>query len=189
MHPIRCLFLLLMLSLGWPTTGLSNALGGDFDLTDQDGRPFHLQQLRGKVVLMFFGYTFCPDICPTELANMAWVLGRLQNRSDQVQGLFVTLDPERDKPEVLKNYTRFFNSELLGLTGTERQIRQVAKQYRVQYRRHQISNDSYTMDHSSNLYVIDRNGKLVTMVPYGLPVDHVLALLNRTLDSGPDERN
>ena len=186
MRPVRCLFLLLMVTLGWPAIGLSNGLGGDFDLTDQDGQAFHLQQLRGKVVLMFFGYTSCPDICPTGLANMAWVLKRLQNRSDQVQGLFVTPDPERDKPEVLKNYTRFFNSELLGLTGTERQIRRVAEQYRVQYRRHQTANNSYTVDHSSNLYVLDRNGRLVTMVPYGLPVEHVLALVNRALDSGLD---
>jgi len=189
MRPIRCLFLLLMLTLGWPTTALSGGLGGDFDLTDQDGRPFHLQQLRGKVVMMFFGYTSCPDICPTELANMARVLGRLQNRNDQVQGLFVTLDPERDKADVLKNYTRFFNSELLGLTGTASQIRQVAKQYRVQYRRQAAANDFYSLDHSSNLYVIDRNGKLVTMVPYGLPVEHVLALVDRVLDNRADERD
>ena len=183
MRLVRYLVLLTMVSLCWPAAGLPNGLGGDFELIDQEGQPFHLQQLRGKVVLMFFGYTFCPDICPTELTNMAWILGRLQNRSDQVQGLFVTLDPKRDKPEVLKNYTRFFNSELLGLTGSEAQIHRVTDQYRVQYRIHQTANDSYSVDHSANLYVIDRNGRLATIVPYGLPVEHILAVVNRLLDS------
>ena len=189
MRPLHRLSFLLMILLCLPTATLSATLGGDFELIDQDGRPFHLQQLRGKVVLLFFGYTFCPDICPGELTNMAWVLGRLQNRSEQIQGLFVTLDPKRDRPEVLKNYTRFFNPNLLGLTGSEDQIHHVADQYQVQYRIHRTGNDSYSVDHSANLYVIDGNGKLTTIVPYGLPADHILAVVNRLLDNEHDVRD
>jgi cytochrome oxidase Cu insertion factor (SCO1/SenC/PrrC family) len=173
------MFSLLSVTLTWANT---EELGGDFRLIDHNNNPFTLQQLQGKTVLLFFGYTYCPDICPTELANIAAVLNELNNQTDQVQGLFVSLDPSRDTPEVLYDYVRYFNQGLVGLTGSEEAVAQVARQYRVNYRRHEKGNGSYTIDHSANLYLIDRQGILSAVVPYGLPPQHVLKVVRGLLD-------
>ena len=157
------------------------APGGDFSLTDHNGESFRLQQLRGKLVLLFFGYTHCPDICPTELANLAAVMNTLGDRAAEVQGVFVSLDPERDTPALLRDYTRYFSDNLIGLTGSQEEIAAVARQYRVKYNKHWKENGGYSLDHSVNLYVIDRNGLLSTIVPYGLPPEHVLMLIRRLL--------
>jgi cytochrome oxidase Cu insertion factor (SCO1/SenC/PrrC family) len=159
-------------------------LGGDFALTDHFGEPFELAQLRGKLVLLFFGYTYCPDICPSELANLAAVLDGLGDRASQVQGLFVSLDPQRDTPAVLHDYTRYFNQDLLGLTGSPAEVAQVARQYRVKYLRHDKPDGSYSLDHSADLYVIDPQGELTAVVPYGLPPEHVLELVHGMLKQG-----
>ncbi|MET0089720.1 MAG: SCO family protein [Candidatus Thiodiazotropha sp.] len=159
-------------------------LGGDFALTDHFGKPFELSQLRGKLVLLFFGYTYCPDICPTELSNLAAVLDGLGDSAARVQGVFVSLDPERDTPQVLHDYTRYFNPDLLGLTGTPGEVAQVAQQYRVRYQRHEKPDGRYSLDHSADLYVIDPEGKLTAVVPYGLPPEHVLALVRDLLKRG-----
>jgi cytochrome oxidase Cu insertion factor (SCO1/SenC/PrrC family) len=159
-------------------------LGGDFALTDQYGRPFELSQLQGKLVLLFFGYTYCPDICPTELSHLAGVFDALGPQADKVQGLFVSLDPQRDTPEVLRNYTRYFSENLLGLTGSVSEVDRVAKQYRVKYQRHETSDGRYSVDHSANLYLIDEQGQLAAVVPYGLPPEHVLELVRGMLAEG-----
>ncbi|MCU7811954.1 MAG: SCO family protein [Candidatus Thiodiazotropha sp. (ex Notomyrtea botanica)] len=159
-------------------------LGGDFMLTDQRGEDFKLEHLRGKVVLLFFGYTYCPDICPTELSNLASVLNALDEREEEVRGVFISLDPERDTPEVLLNYTRYFNENLLGLTGSQSEIARVARQYQVKFKRHESADGRYTLDHSANLYVIDRTGQLTTVVPYGFPPEHVLNVVKDLLDNG-----
>ena len=156
-------------------------VGGDFSLTDQNGEPFRLQQLRGKVVLLFFGYTYCPDICPTELSNIAAVLDGLETQAQNVQGIFITLDAERDKPHVLKDYTSYFNKELLGLTGSQAEIDRVAERYRVKYQKHAMQEGRYGIDHSANLYVIDQSGNLATVVPYGFPPEHVLTIVQHLL--------
>lgn len=159
------------------------AIGGDFSLTNQYGQPFQLQELRGKVVLMFFGYTSCPDICPTELSNLAAVLNELEGAAEQVQGIFVTIDPERDRPEVLKDYVGYFSKDLIGLTGSSGQIEEVAGKYRAKYRKTPRPGGAYSMDHSADLYVIDQSGQLFAVVPYGLPPEHVLGVVRRLLDS------
>ncbi len=159
-------------------------IGGDFSLVDEHGRPFALTRLRGKLVLLFFGYTFCPDICPTELSNLAAVLDALGPEAERVQGVFVSLDPQRDTPSVLNDFTRYFSQELIGLTGTQEQVAQVAEQYRVRYQRHEQPDGRYSLDHSANLYVIDGRGRLAVVVPYGLPPEHVLELVRRMLDEG-----
>lgn len=156
-------------------------MGGDFSLTDHDGQPFELSQLRGKLVLLFFGYTYCPDICPTELSNISAVFDGLGEQADQVHGLFVSLDPERDTPEVLRRYTQYFSSSLTGLTGSKEQLDQVAGMYRVRYQHHEMNGGRYSIDHSANLYVIDREGRLASVVPYGLPPEHVLGLVQSLL--------
>lgn len=159
-------------------------VGGDFALTDHFGQRFELNQLRGRLVLLFFGYTFCPDICPTELSNLSAVLDGLGEDAEKVQGVFVSLDPERDTPEVLKDYTGYFNPDLLGLTGSPGEVAQVASQYRVKYQRNERADGRYSLDHSANLYVIDPQGRLAAVVPYGLPPEHVLQLVRDLLAHG-----
>lgn len=173
------LFCTLSVTVTWANT---EELGGDFSLTDHNNNPFELRQFQGKLVLLFFGYTYCPDICPTELANLAAVLNGLDGQAERVQGLFVTLDPTRDTPEVLHNYVRYFDERLIGLTGSEAEVAQVASQYRVNYRRHAKADGSYSIDHSANLYLIDSQGVLSAVVPYGLPPTHVLDMVRGLLN-------
>ena len=149
----------------------------DFSLTDHNGKSFGLQDLRGKVVLVFFGYTLCPDVCPIELQHMATALQRLGQDSTRARGLFITVDPEHDTPEVLAQYVSYFDATLLGLTGTRQQIEAVAKMFRVVYQKNSRSSSEYTMDHTANLFVVDQNGKLSTIVPFGFPAAHIENLL------------
>lgn len=107
----------------------SSTIGGDFTLTDHESNHFELQQLRGKVVLMYFGYTHCPDICPVELAGMAQYVESLGAQKDSVKVLFVTVDPVRDTPERLKEYMGFFHDDFIGLSGSEDEIDQVKKSF------------------------------------------------------------
>ena len=158
-------------------------LGGDFKLTDHNGHAFALSQLRGQVVLIFFGYTFCPDICPTELASLASVLRTLRAQGhDNIKALFITLDPARDTPEKLKDYVRFFHPDLIGLTGTRSEIEGVANRYRVRFQRQQGMESYYTVDHTTNLYVIDSEGAVAALVPYGLPPEHVIRVASKILN-------
>jgi protein SCO1/2 len=180
---VYCLLLMVSLWAGGGRALEESEIGGDFSLTDQYGQPFQLQELRGKVVLMFFGYTSCPDICPTELSNLAAVLNELEGAAEQVQGVFVTIDPERDRPEVLKDYVGYFSKDLIGLTGSLDQIEAGVGQYRAKYRKKPRPGGGYSMDHSADLYVIDRSGQLFAVVPYGLPLEHVLGLVQRLLNS------
>jgi cytochrome oxidase Cu insertion factor (SCO1/SenC/PrrC family) len=179
----RRLCLLLLFALASPLSAQTE-VGGDFSLTDQYGHPFSLQQMRGKLVLLFFGYTYCPDVCPAELANLASLFDALGPQSERVQGLFVSLDPQRDSPEVLRSYTRYFSQNLLGLTGSVSEVDRVAQQYHVKYQRHEQKNGRYSLDHSANLYVIDSRGELAVVVPYGLPPEHVLQLVLGMLEEG-----
>lgn len=155
------------------------SIGGDFTLTDHHGKPFNLNQLRGKLVMIFFGYTYCPDICPTELATMARLLKQLGNDSDKVSSLFISVDPERDTVEKLKNYVPFFSPNLIGLTGSKKQIDKVTKAYKVQTKIHsrKENSDYYLVDHSANLYVIDGQGKIIHLIPFGLPYEHILKVI------------
>ncbi|MES9830869.1 MAG: SCO family protein [Candidatus Thiodiazotropha sp. DIVDIV] len=176
----RSLLLFCILTVTMATAN-TEEIGGDFSLTDHHNKSFELEQLKGKLVLLFFGYTYCPDICPTELANLAMVFDELKSQADQVQGLFISLDPERDTPEVLHDYVGYFSEGLLGLTGSEAEVRQVARQYRVKYQRHEKKGGGYSIDHSANLYVINREGILSAVVPYGMPPEHVLELVQGLL--------
>lgn len=145
-------------------------LGGDFTLTADDGTDYALSDSRGRAVVISFGYTYCPDVCPTALAVIANALNSIGEDAKQVDALFISLDPDRDTPEHLQSYTRFFHPALRGLTGEAETLRQVAEQYRVRYEfvgKGEV--DRYTMDHSANLYVIDTNGKLLRIIPHGLP--------------------
>ena len=153
----------------------------DFNLTDHNNENFALRQLRGKLVLVFFGYTACPDVCPSELTSLAAVLRALGPQQDRVQALFISIDPQRDTPSQLKNYVLYFAPGLIGLTGSAAQIDQVADLFNAGYRRIEREDGRYFMDHSASLYVVDEKGRLVVAVPYGLPPEHTLQVVRGLL--------
>ena len=135
-------------------------IGGPFTLTNGAGKPVTDQAFRGKFMLVYFGYTFCPDVCPTTLNDVAQAVDKLGATADKLQPLFITVDPARDTPDVIRQYAAAFSPRLQGLTGTDEQIAAVAKEYRVYYAKHKIGPNpgDYTMDHSSILYVMDPAG-------------------------------
>jgi protein SCO1/2 len=147
-------------------TGLEYARG--FSLLDHNGKPRTLADFKGKVVVVFFGYTQCPDVCPTTMAEMASVMKDLGPQADQVQVLFITLDPERDTPELLKAYVPQFDKRFLGLYGTLEQTAQTAKEFKVFYTKVPGSAPGeYSIDHTAGSYVFDRDGKIRLFVRHG----------------------
>ena len=139
-------------------------IGGPFSLTDQNGNPVRDTDFRGKFMLVYFGYGFCPDVCPTELQNIAAALDELGDKAKAVQPIFITVDPERDTPKFLADYVPSFYPRLIGLTGTREQIDKVAKEYRVYYAK--VESDSagdYLVDHTSYVYLMGRDGGFLTM--------------------------
>ena len=139
----------------------------EFVLRDQDGQPFHLSQLRGKVVLLFFGYTHCPDACPTTMAKLSKVYKLLQPDADTVVTIFVSVDPGRDTASVLKNYLAYFHMNSIGLTGTKEEIDAVVKQYGAKYEIEQSDSAAgYHINHSTDLYLLDKRGELAKTFGY-----------------------
>ncbi len=136
-----------------------------FRLTDPNGKIRRLSDYKGKVVVVFFGYTHCPEICPTTLADLAQVMRLLDKDADKVQVLFVTLDPERDTPKLLAEYVPFFHPSFLGLYGDIQTTAQVAKTFGVNYEK-RVEKGSYTLDHSDGTYLIGTNGKPILLSPY-----------------------
>ncbi|MGB7541369.1 MAG: SCO family protein [Burkholderiales bacterium] len=135
--------------------------GKDFTLTGHDGKVRTLADFRGKVVVMFFGYTHCPDVCPTTLAELKAVKDRLGEDGKRMQVLFVTIDPERDTPKLLAHYVPAFDPDFLGLYGDPAAVARVAKDFRVFYQKVPgTTPDSYTMDHTAGSYVFDPQGRL-----------------------------
>lgn len=159
--------------------GLNSA--ANFALTDHNGKARTLADFKGKVVLMFFGYTQCPDVCPTTMAEMAAVMKELGPLADQVQVLFVTVDPERDTQALLAQYVPRFDPRFLGLYGSAQATAKVAKDFKVFYAKVEgRSKGSYTVDHTAGSYVFDRTGKLRLFVRHGqgpAPIVHDLKLL------------
>jgi protein SCO1 len=140
----------------------------NFELTDHNGQVRHLTDFAGKIVVMFFGYTQCPDVCPTSMAELAEVKKALGPDGDKLQGLFVTVDPERDKPEMLKAYMANFDPTFLALTTTPEKLAELAKDYKVYYKKVDGKTPtSYTMDHSAGSYVYDTKGQLRLFTRYG----------------------
>lgn len=145
-------------------TGLDYAKG--FSLTDHTGKPRTLQDFRGKVVLLFFGYTQCPDVCPTTMAKMATVMKDLGPSAKDVQVLFVTLDPERDTQELLAAYVPAFHPSFIGLYGNQEATARTAKEFKVFYSKRPSGDDpkNYTVDHMTGSYVFDREGRVRLLV-------------------------
>ena len=143
-------------------TGQKVAIGGPFELTDQDGMIRTEKDFRGKYMLVFFGYTYCPDVCPTTLAVMSEALKMMGQRGDKIAPVFITVDPKRDTPEKLKSYLDSFGPQFVGLTGSNADIANVAKEYRVYYREQSPDQKGdYAVDHSGVVYLMDPNGKFV----------------------------
>ncbi|OHX12484.1 SCO family protein [Chromobacterium sphagni] len=146
-----------------------DSMGGNFTLTDFNGQPRSLESFRGKVVALFFGYTNCPDVCPTTMLEYAAVMKQLGADADKVQVLFVSVDPERDTPRVLAGYVPHFDKRFIGLTGTVEQIEKVKKQYKVVAQKVPTPGGGYSVDHSAGSYLLDRDGKLRVFQSYGTP--------------------
>ncbi len=144
------------------------AYARDFDLTDHNGKSRTLKDFQGKVVMMFFGYTQCPDVCPTSMAEMAEIKKLLGKDGDRMQALFVSVDPERDKPEMLKEYMAAFDPTFLALYTTPEKTVALAKEYKVYYKKVDgPTPTSYTVDHTAGSYVYDTQGKLRLFTRYG----------------------
>jgi protein SCO1/2 len=140
-------------------TALANAIGGPFQLVDQNGKTVTEADLKGKWSLIYFGYTHCPDACPTALNDISIALSELGPKRAAVRPVFITVDPERDTPETLKAYVTSFDAPILALTGTAEQVAKAAKNYRVYYAKHPEAGGDYSMDHSSVIYVMDPEGR------------------------------
>jgi protein SCO1/2 len=159
------------------------AIGGPFTLEGPDGKPVTDEAFRGKVMLVYFGYTFCPDVCPTTLNDVAQALDKLGARADKLAPVFITVDPARDTPAVMKQYTAAFSPRIEGLTGTAEQIKAVAREYRVYYAPHRTGPNpgDYTMDHSSILYVVAPNGQFAGIIRADEGPDAMAADLSKYL--------
>ena len=158
-------------------------VGGPFTLIDQTGKTVTDQDFRGRYMLVFFGFTHCPDICPAELQVISQSLDALGPKAEEVVPLFITLDPERDTPEVMAAYVKNFGTRFVGLTGTPEAIAAAAKAYRVAYAKFQEDPASadYSVDHSALVYLMDKNGEYVTNFPYGTPASKMTEELRRYL--------
>ena len=142
--------------------------GRDFNLLDTNGKPRTLADYRGKAVVIFFGYTQCPDVCPTTLAELAEVMKKLGPEADRVQVLFVTVDPERDTPDLLSKYVPAFDPRFAGLYGDAAATERVAKEFKIIYQKQPgATPGSYTVDHSAGTYIFDPQGRLRLYVSYG----------------------
>jgi protein SCO1 len=137
-------------------------IGGPFHLIDQNGQPFSDQDLRGRSFLVFFGFTHCPDVCPTTLFDISEIMRRLGKDADRTAALFITVDPERDTPQVLKDYMSSFDPHVRALTGDQDALAAVAKAYRVYYRKVPLEDGDYTMDHTAIVYLMDKEGRFVS---------------------------
>jgi cytochrome oxidase Cu insertion factor (SCO1/SenC/PrrC family) len=157
-------------------------IGAPFTLTNVHGKPVSLSDFRGKMVLLYFGYTYCPDVCPTDLLSIAYTLKALGKRGGQVQPLFVTLDPMRDTPEVLRSYAPAFHPRIIALTGSEEEIRRVATAYKVFFEKFTPPGaKTYFIDHSAFTFLLDRNGEYFLFFPPGTPPERMAAMVREQL--------
>jgi protein SCO1/2 len=171
----------------WLTGGSnSNApfgIGGPFTLEDGAGKTVTDRDYRGKYMLVYFGYTHCPDVCPTTLTAIADALDKLGSKAQRIVPLFITVDPRRDTPQVVRQYAAAFGPSFVGLTGTPAEIAAVAKEYRVYYAEHRTGPgpDDYSMDHSSVLYLMDSNGRFIAPVRADMSSDEMARNIGKML--------
>jgi len=154
-----------------PVFKLTDVTGASFgkslELTDHNGQPRTLADFKGKVVTLFFGFTHCPDVCPTTMVEMANVMKELGPDAARVQVLFVTVDPERDTAEVLRRYVPAFHPSFLGLRGSAEETAKVAKEFKIHFQKQKLASGGYTVDHSAGTYILDGEGRLRLFAQYG----------------------
>jgi cytochrome oxidase Cu insertion factor (SCO1/SenC/PrrC family) len=157
-------------------------IGGPFALTDQNGTRRTDADFRGKLVLVYFGFTYCPDVCPTDLLQMALAVDQLGQAGEMVQLVFITVDPERDTPEHLKQYMPLFHPRFVGLTGDAIAIRAAARAYRVYYKKVEWGDRSdYTVDHSAFIYLMGRDGEYLGFFPPGASAERLVEIIRQRL--------
>jgi len=159
------------------------AIGGPFTLVSTNGETVTDQSFRGKWLLIFFGYTFCPDLCPTALTNVSVALEKFGADTRQLQPLFVTVDPQRDTRDVMANFLKSFDSRILGLTGTQAQIDSLIKEYRlyVALQKSETTGDDYLVEHSAYIYLMDPQGKFVNVIQGNEDGDAIAAWLRKEM--------
>ena len=162
-------------------TLLASTIGGPFQLVDQNGKPFGDSDLKGKWHLVFFGYTHCPDTCPTTLNELSLALDKLGPQRDRFGIVLISVDPERDTPEILKSYVESFDAPITALTGTPEAVAQAAKAYRVYYAKHPRADGGYDMDHSAVIYVMDPQGRFTATFTPDTPADAIAERLRKLL--------
>src|SRR6188472_4387087 len=160
---------------------MPSAVGGPFQLVDQNSKPITDQDLKGHPFLVFFGFTHCPDVCPTTLFEVSEILRALGKDADRTRALFITVDPERDTPAVLKDYLSNFDRHLAGLTGDPIAIAGVAKAYRAYYKKVPLPQGGYTMDHTAIVYLMDKDGRFVSTFKLDRSAEAAAADLRRYL--------
>jgi protein SCO1 len=162
-------------------TVLGSAIGGPFSLVDQDGKTVTNTALEGKWLLVYFGYTHCPDACPTALNNIALAMQDLGAKRAEVRPVFITIDPARDTSQVMKDYVTAFDAPILALTGTAAEVAQAAKNYRVYYAKHPEAGGEYSMDHTSLIYVMDPKGRFTASFTGEDPPEQMAERLKKLL--------
>lgn len=171
-----------------PVAGTA-AIGGPFTLVATNGQTVSDQTYRGKWLFIFFGYTFCPDICPTALANISIALKKLDSEASDLQPLFITVDPERDTAKVLDDYLKSFDPRIIGLTGPQPQIDKVIKEYHVYVERqqHDPGDQNYFVSHNGYVYLINPRGQFVNVIQGSEPGEKIAAWLSKQM-AHPNER-
>lgn len=151
-------------------------LGSGLNMIDHTGQPRTLADYNGKALVVFFGFTHCPDVCPTALAHISQSLSLLGDQAKDVQVMMISVDPERDTPEILANYVKAFNPDFAGLTGTTDQLKETARSFKAFYAKvPDRSNNTYTMDHTASFYLFDKNGQARVLVNATAPADQLAA--------------
>jgi cytochrome oxidase Cu insertion factor (SCO1/SenC/PrrC family) len=162
------------------------SVGGPFELVDHTGRGRKEAEFRGKILVVYFGYTHCPDVCPTDLHAIALAVDHLGEAGEAVQPLFISLDPERDTPAVLAEYVSLFHPRLIGLTGTADEIAAVARLYKVAFRKYRPPDGGpYLIDHTGFIYLFDRSGRYRGFFPPGTSEERMLEIISPLLDERP----
>ena len=176
-----CLVMMFAVPHAGGGAGSSVPIPAKFELTDQDGRVVREKDLLAKPTVVFFGYTFCPDACPTTLARLTVLMKDLGPEADRLNVAFVTVDPARDTPHQLKQYLSSFDHRIQGLTGTDAQVAAAAKEYSVFYQKAPLPGGGYSMDHSTAIYLVDRKRGVFEILPPDEPADEQLAAIKRLL--------
>lgn len=157
-------------------------IGGPFSLVDVSGRRVTDRDFHGRLMLVFFGYTHCPDVCPAELQNMAEVMDKLGPDADRVAPVFISVDPKRDTPEALAAYVNNFSPRIVALTGDQAEVASAAKAYRVYFRRAgEDASGNYTVDHSAFIYLMDGNGKYITYFSFNTAPEAMVAAIKKKI--------